>query len=76
VDNVLLWANAAGALAATKLRVADLMTIRNEIGKFVKSRSRGGDSTKRKSLIRKIREIKSDHIQTKVKKEDTVYATS
>jgi len=75
-ERILTWANAAGALAATKLGGADSMPTRISIGKFLKLRSRGGDNTKKRVSANKSWKNKSIHFQTKIKREDNLYATS
>jgi len=47
---ILRWANAAGALAATRLGGADSMPTKIQIENFIESRSRGGDKGKKKVL--------------------------
>ena len=47
---MLCWANAAGALAATKLGGADSMPTKVQIEHFIKSQLRGGDRGKKKVL--------------------------
>jgi fructokinase len=68
--DVLCWANAAGALAATNAGGADSMPTKDEVEKFIKLHQKKGMDLKREGPFKRKSGCRSNRFSTQTKKED------